>query len=341
METNASPTRSLAARDLLERFLALPAQEQFAHAQAVQEHLDASADGSTTYRLTKLAAQTAALDAMRAVADALGLEPGTAPTSTQFRETAPVAAPGVTINRVIRAFGRWRFARDVYEGHRPAAVHSARRLRRTQPGTTVEAAISDVQKWLASKPISHLTTLYDAWVEKQKAGRGAGERVPLSRGGLSSLLGLTWELVLAVAENRMTLAEAQAATSNAGSLREREPDNFGPDDLIPVRVIAEMLGGVTIGTVQKRMRRQGFPPPALSTSRLRLWRRSDVELTLADQPVPERTPNDLRQKYLEAHEVSALFGIRRENLKRSPRVPHPVMTISGFGFWLRDDCTGA
>jgi predicted DNA-binding transcriptional regulator AlpA len=307
----------------------------------VQEHVEASADSSTTYRLTKLAAQTAGLDAMRAVADALGLEPGTAPTSTQFRETAPVAAPGVTISHVIRAFGRWRFARDVYEGHRPAAVQSARRLPRTQPGTTVEAAISDVQEWLASKPVSHSTTFYDVWFEKQKGDRRPGERVPLSRGGLSSLLGLTWELILAVAEDRMTLAEAQAAMPNAGSLREREPDNFGPDDLIPMRVIAEMLGGVTIASVQKRIRRQGFPPPALITARLRLWRRSDVELTLADQPVPERAPNDLQEKYLEAHEVAALFGIRRENLKRSPRVPHPVMTVSGFGFWLRDECVAA
>lgn len=340
--TTESAPRSLAAGDLLERFLSLTPQEQIAHAQAVRGHLETDGLGDSTFRLAKLDEQAEALEAMRAVADALGLEPGIAPTSTQFRETAPAAAPGTTISRVISAFGRWRFARDVYEGNRPAAVHSARRLRRNQTGTpTIESAISEVQKWLASQPTSRTTTRYDAWVERQQAERPADEQPPLKRAGLCRLLGLAWEQILAVAEHRLTLAEAQAPTPVKGAVREREPDDFGPDDLIPVRVIAEMLGGVDIKTAQLRAQRQGFPPPALITSRLNLWRRSDVERALSGETVPERPVNDLREKYLEASEVGALFGIKPTNLKRSPRVPRPVMTISGFGLWLRDECSGS
>ncbi len=66
----------------------------------------------------KLEERKAALGAMRAVCEKLGLPDGTAPTVKQFSETARELDLSMTVATVTAAWGRWRFAQAALLGER-------------------------------------------------------------------------------------------------------------------------------------------------------------------------------------------------------------------------------
>lgn len=332
VQSMSSQLESVLARKMLAQFLRLPPDEQLDFLVAAHDHVGRTGQEAPMYQ-RNLALQAEALKAVGTIAAHIGNPRGVAPTTTEYRRHQPSLAPEWSLSRVIRVFGRWKFARQAYGGNRPTAVAQASRLRRVDGTATTDDADYTLAKWLAANPGAFTTVALDGWVDEQRlSGRNDGRLLKTDR--ICKLLGLKWPQVVPYARGELTLEEARLAQERLIS-RPRTPDNHGPDDLVPTRVAREMLGLAGDGAAIARLRAHGLPP-ALTTTRLKLWRREDVLAVAQGNVLHDRVENELRAKYLTADELAPIVGLNRTNLRRAPRVPEPVMSISGSPFWLRE-----
>lgn len=145
-------------RDIVvERFLALPPREQLATFRELRDQLAAP------YRAIKrdrvVAQRAAALEVLAAVAAHLGLPDGHAPTPTQFDAVCRELGLRSNRNRVRRAFGRWRFAKEQFLAQSGVSASGVRPPRAAR----YEAHEAAIRRWLATDPQDRRLSAYVAW----------------------------------------------------------------------------------------------------------------------------------------------------------------------------------
>lgn len=287
-------------------------------------------------------ARDEALSAMHAVAAALRLPEGKAPTATQMRNHARAAAPGWTTARVTTIFGRWRSATEAYEGRpEPLSARQRAHLRAARLGVFRQRDdyLAGVRAWLHTQPPSLTADDYDAWRREHNAALPDGEHPVVSYSMLRKALPWSWETTKLVASG--ALAAEDAPTRSASTTADRH----GPHDLIGIKTICELLG-LNRTAARNLTYSRTFPAPAYTQPRpprIRLWRRSTVIAFGNGAEVEECEPNDLQDFYLDAHAVAEALGLARITVttRSSPRVPDPAVLVAGLQLWMRRDIDAA
>jgi hypothetical protein len=115
---------------LLARVLDLPEAEQLKVQHGLTEALGGRL-GKETARAKQTRLRYEALEALRAAAQHLGLPPGQAPTTTEFKKAASEANLPMTFNAVYEAFEKsWETATRIYRGEKVPATAAQRAARR-------------------------------------------------------------------------------------------------------------------------------------------------------------------------------------------------------------------
>lgn len=159
---------------VLQRFLELEPAEQFAAYRAMRDYLGSrlkpiKRDGSVEERATSL-------DVFKQVAEHLSLDDGVAPTPAQFDAACRLLGLDWNRSRGGRAWGRWRFGRDVFLGHdHESAVRRQIRHAVGDRRRRTEAPLRGVRLWLLTKPADRTRSSYRAWARNYNADLGEGD----------------------------------------------------------------------------------------------------------------------------------------------------------------------
>lgn len=277
-----------------------------------------------------------AVAAVGAVACALGLADGEAPTSKQFRELAPEHAPGWSLAAVIRACGSWRGATESFLGRSSGPTARQRgymRAARRGVHRDRDDYLESVRLWLATNPPSRSAADYDAWRIEHNAKLGEGELRAVSYSMLRKVLPWGWDTTKAIADGLIDTTDAPARRPIRRRLK------IGPHDLIAFSHVRE-ISGLGITAARNLTYAPGFPAPAYTQPRpphIRLWVRRDVERFVRGHPVTAREANYLQSDYLDAQAVAEILGLARITVttRSSPRVPEPSVMLGGMQLWLR------
>lgn len=333
MARNSDESRALQVA--LQRFYDLAPADQLRAYEAIRDYLGEEIVETTAER--RIAERTAALEAMRRAAQHLGLPDDKAPSPAQFDEASRQAAPGWNRSRVVRAWGRWRWAKRAFLGERmPEPARRKAHRRAIGPRRAYEGHVAAIRRWLATSPPSETTQAYKEWaVEYNDALRPGELRMPTRAGSIQNQLRLSWEDCVHVGKGELSLDEAPKRER-----QRRETFSRGPHNLISLETVLEILRAAGHGYVDVRTTyRRGFPRPVIVKGRKRIWLRDDIEAYAAGKPVPQRQDNELGSQYLDATEVAKIVGLSATTIKRSgsPRIPPPVANVAAFGLWLRSE----
>jgi hypothetical protein len=318
-------------RAFVQRFADLSPENQLKAYQLIREALSQPREADTDRDVEN---KLAALDAMSQVADHLNLKSGVAPTVTQFDEAASALGLSWNKSRVIRVWGRWRFAAEAYRGERSAARTVNAPIARGRDRKT-EEYLPALRAWLKSNPVDRSHRAYTSWAKQRNARLASGEerlpiKIPVSH------LKVAWNDLKALAEGTLSLAEVQPFERLRSA-----PELPGPHNLIGTKGVAELLGLSPAGA-NVRLQRSDFPLPALQVPSVKLWRREDVEAYARGETFPDRVPNELRPLYLTSKEVADRFGCSVSLvINGSPRIPTSAVQMSGVRFWLKADVDAA
>jgi predicted DNA-binding transcriptional regulator AlpA len=316
----------------MRRFLALQLADQLRAYEQMREYLSAAARETKADR--ELRDRIEALDAIRKVADHLGLPEQKAPTADQFNEHAPAVAPGWNVSKVGRAWGSWRFACDVHRGERPRLSARQRGLQAKVSGRTRtrEEHLTSVRRWLATNPPRERVVDYEAWRREANANLAEGE-LPLPAYMTMWLeLPIVWADRKRVARGEMEPEEARLAKTS------RQADfTRGPHEFVSIPWIARRQH-LTMEQANRQSHRPEFPRSVLRLSRTRLWLREDVDAYAEGRAFPAREPGELQHLYLSSAETAELIGLRHASL-RNPRtvIPEPAGRVGHHPYWLREE----
>lgn len=327
--------RSSRAQALLRSFLELPTAEQLELYGLIGDHLGAEiADRS----LDRALRRAEGLKAMQRVYAHLKLPEGTAPKAREFDRAARELGLDVTARRVGMAFGRWRFAQDVFLGRdepRQTPEESAIRRALARPGTlSNEERLDGVRAWLKTEPVVLSLSAFSRWRRQENRRRHrSGETMIPGAVATREALALSWPLVVRVARGELSLEDAREQHRR----RVLEGGLGGPHDLVGIQEVLELAtGSFTISTLHSWIANGSFPVPVVVIQNRRLWIRSDVEAFLDDKPFPSRTENELGNLYFNSEEIARRFGLRADaNLVR--RLPPPTVHRSRRRLWLRSE----
>lgn len=272
-----------------------------------------------------------ALKVLAEVADHLG-KPGEMPTPDEFDATAAKIAPSWNRSKVIRAWGKWRFAKSAYLRGEVRTTGETRKLLSvvgTSKARSPESYVVFVRKWLDTNPSGTFKRDYQAWVKKYNETLKEGDDPAPSVYRVYSKLRITWEDVVRVARGEITLAEARPTQA-----RDRKLVCEGPHDLVSITEIQEKLG-CTRPTANTKTRKPGFPVPVFSTGRVRLWMREDVEAYLEGESFPKREEDELGDEYLRVIEVADRLGVAEVSVASYTvrHLPRPTVNLGGVRLW--------
>lgn len=332
----SDPQGSAELTAALERFSALSRREQFAAYEAMREHLAELAP--ETSRDRELRERAESLEAMATVARELGLPEGKAPTAKQFNAEAPRLAPEWDSSRVQRRWGRWRFAKEAYEGRvqRLPSFHIDAMRRARGARFSKEDCLDALRQWLASDPRRTTGEEYTRWRDEVHSRLPSDERPFPSQPTINLRLRIGLPAALRVARGEIELAAAQ-----------RSAEKVRPDDLTWTRTEHTLVGfewiarhaGITRKEVGRHANtRRDFPRPAARLSRRRVWLREDIETYYRGEAVPERPANWLQHLYLSAPEAAEMIGRDPGTLTLNiPTLPQAAGRASGHYFFLRSE----
>lgn len=315
-------------------FFELSPRDQVRAATQMRDFLGAAAPVETAAD-REIRDRNEALEVMAKVATHLGLAEGRAPTANQFDGACRALGIDWNRTRVIRAWGLWRNAGAAFRGESIAVTARQLGYQRRSRGrrSPYEDSITAVRRWLNTSPPATGVRDYDDWAREENNRIAAGGlRVPRSV-AVRTRLGLAWSDVLKGARREQELGDLPARIP-----REHFDWSDGPDDLISIRTVAELLGlGRT--AAEGRSRERGFPTSVAVFGRTRAWVRSDVEAFVAGAPVPDRLENELRVRYLDAHELCPLIGLSPSSIQtqRKSSFPPPTGCVASTRYWLRAD----
>lgn len=318
----------------------LPVREQMMVFQALRDYLGGEVGEETIFD-KEIHGRQAALDVMRRVTEHWQLPPGTAPTTTQHKQTPSEVTDGWSVTRVGQAWGRYRFAQQAFRGEAIPETVAQRSLRRSTSGRDHgrESYLSGVRRWLETNPASRGIPDYEDYVRdhnsKALSGKERGITLACSQ-SVTSALGLRWRDVL-----RLGDGAADYDALRAQALHEELTKDHGPLRLISSRGVAHMLGRRST-TVMYMYRRGELPVSVLILARARGWLIEDIEAFIAGRPVPARQEDELRPRVMSTAEVAALLGVTHGGLtsmlhQKSRSAPPPDGRLSHYHYWMREE----
>ncbi len=327
------PPSRIEINAVLQRVLALPDVAKFEIFKELQDDLSAAVLSSPKTRMIEQRNET--LRALEEAREHLGLPVGTPPTAKQFDTAAKALKLPWSSAAVIRLWGRWSVAVDVYKGERGETTTKRRQPRRKR---TKHAAdyLADTLVWLESKPEDLSRASYDSFALKYNLSVDLDD--DLSTGEtISNSLSLRWANVLAVAKGELTRDEA-----GEQELAETLPAKV-KDALLGVQGIAHFLG-VSGGTVASQAGEDPlFPVAVAHIQNKRAWLYEDIKLYKRGLPPPKRTEGEQQFLFVDAIELAARLEITRNALririkrKTWGKVPKPEGAIAtGRYYWKRD-----
>lgn len=323
----------------LQRFYALLPKDQLAVYRAARDYLAARIHETKRGRLVE--ERAAAIDALEAVASHLKLEPGVAPTPRQFDEAAHAldlrCGRGQRWNRsrVGRAWGKWRFAKEVFLGRRLRDSADQRAWRRATAGRvrTQEAAVVAIRLWLATNPTKETVRDYETWAAEHDDVLKAGELPLPNATTIRNRIPITWADIVRLARGEISLDEGRPRRRHV-----RRRHAHGDHELISAAGVGALLGTQSRALTKQQLSEPSFPTPVVVLNRVRLWLREDVVAYKRGGKVPERKQNELRHLYLTTAEVMKATGLSRSGLEqRAHGVPAPAIKAGSINLWLRTE----
>jgi hypothetical protein len=281
-----------------------------------------------------------ALDAMRKVAEHLGLPPGVPPKNAAYKKVPKDVAPEWSATRVGDVWGRYRTAERAYRGERVPESPGQRSHRRGHSGKARagETYFAGVRQWLETEPASVTTKDYDGFARdynaKVLAGRQPGPRLVLS-GAVGQGTALGWYDVVAVARR-----DAEFERLQRQRVEERLEANGGPLGVIAVGTVALILGCNKSEVTNARVRGDAFPVAVLNLGRTHAWVADDVRAHRDGKPYPRRAPGAMQHLVMGAEELADRLGYTADSLRvarhnKATSVPQEDGRIGQTLYWLR------
>lgn len=334
-ETALTDERELA----LQRFYALLPKDQLVVYRAARDYLASRVHETKRDRLVE--ERAAAIDALETVAAHLKLELGVAPTPRQFDDAAHAldlrCERGQRWNRsrVSRAWGKWRFAKEVFLGRRlrDSADQRARRRATAGRARTQEAALVAIRLWLTTSPATETVRDYETWAAEQDDVLKAGELPLPNATTIRNRIPITWPDILSLARGEISLDQGRPPRRHI-----RRRHSHGDHHLVSAAGVGEILGTATRPLTKQELSKPSFPTPVVVLNRVRLWLREDVVAYKKGRAVPERTENELRHLFLTTPEVLKATRLSRTGLEHGAYgVPSPTIKAGSINLWLRSE----
>jgi hypothetical protein len=291
---------------VMRRIYALSPRDQLEVHRLLSQHLGDELGDETEFA-RQARERREAMEAMERVAKHLGLAAGVAPTVTQYRDAWNPAAQEWSSARVIRAWGRYRFAEQAFRGERIPPTAAQRSLQRYSSGKAhwFEPPLVGVRQWLGTNPPSETGLDYDNYVREHNSALVSGKIEGLAliqRTAVRRSLGLRWPDVLRVARS-----EADAAPLQARYEKERLEADKGPLGVISTTTIGLLLD-VSRPQVYRTRQLDGFPKPVVKVSKHYGWVLADVLAYRDGQPFPRRERGEMQHLVMECEELAELLG---------------------------------
>lgn len=321
--------------EVLRRCFELPWEDLYEVWRVVGSYLEPS--GARETKVSKqLRERAEAVDCLRRAAERLGLSPDESPTVEQYKSVRDELGLPLTARQIELRWEGWRFATLALTGERSVETSAQRSLRRAASGRRYghEEYLVGVREWLDGppKPASTTTKDYDKWARARNESPGA-RPVVLST-AVNGGLGLTWELVLRVAQFEMQLDEAQQL------MLDEMTAASGPFQLVATGGIA-LIYKTSKGHAGDITGRTGFPAPVAVIGGSKVWYRKDVEAHKAGRKV-RRQGGELQERLVTSGEYSRRSGWTQATIhglvhNETPSVRKPAGSAGGRTFWLRED----
>lgn len=331
---SATQTATPLARErelVVNRFFALPRRDQLAAYSVIRAALAEEVEENEDDRRSE--ARAATVDAMAQVAAELGLGPGEAPTPQQFDQTAKRLGLDTNRSRVIRAWGKWRFAKIEYLGRTPANTRSRGHRAGQTRASAYEGHLASIRLWLESNPLDRRLVSYDNWARAyNRTPPGKLRPVPLRPDISGEGYNVSWLDLVAIAADELKLEQAAPRQK-----KRRERYCRGPYDLVSYEDIVELVSK-SRKSVRLAMTRPDFPTPVVVLPQVELYLRDDIVAYTKRRPFPSRRPNELRELYLTVKEAATLKGVtwRRIDAGRDG-APRPSVRRGSAKLWLREE----
>ncbi len=349
------PERSSELEEAIRRFVQLAPEDQFELYEQARDHLGELPDGHDA-RAVAIRYRYEALEAIGKVARHLGLPDKQAPTVQQFEATSKELGLEFSKSKVIRAWGRWRFASQAFVGGYLAysAAQATRKREVEWYDKGYEEPIEAVRRWLATKPPKETVKAYAAWAEEQNRGAKPGARKLPIYEAIRQRVGCNWADTVKIARGERTTKEARAEPTKGLSIAANRNRHFANKwelrrDALKRLPDLVALGDITrlLGTTKKRATRRcqasGFPKPVQTTTQgHRFWLREEVEAHLAGRnraSADRARARSLMQSPDVAKRLNIGAGKMKSDLvrKRWHAIPPPSMKHAQVSFWLETE----
>ena len=297
---------------LLARVLELPSREQLWIHHELGESIGGGL-GAESKRARQARLRNEAIEAMRAAADYLQLPEGQAPSVNEFKKAAQETQLPMSFSTVYGAFEkRWEIASRFYEGKNvppTAAQRSAQRAIKGRNRTNKEAPLTGLRLFLGQvpPPPSTRSTDYEEWaVEFNENLLPGAKRLVETAEQIRNVSRATWRDCLAVAQNEITLDEAQE------NCLENHLAESGP--LIGHYLASRVLDR---SPDARHATQRGYPEPVVCLGgRNWLWRLSDIRAFGEGKRHFTHEKGFLQEAYVDTGQVAARLGIGSPGLIR-------------------------
>lgn len=335
MAIKTQPPQSRRQReDAMRRVMELPDRDKFEVFEQLKDYLSSALSGESKED-QQLRQRKEALEAMRQVATHLGLKDGEAPTPKQFDQAAHEMSIEWTSAKVIRAYERWRNAKQALLDEWVPRSAAQRTLVRATTGRKRkhEEYLAGVRSWLETEPASQQMCDYDEWAAETNDKRSDDAAPLVKSNALRSALEVGWEQIKSAALGETTLDSAfrrKAALETKG----------GQEPLVGSTAAAVILGR-SISELGTWISKAEFPSHVAKLNGTRVWRRTDIEDFHDGRVFPARREGCDQRLYVDQKEMAELmdkdwFILRRRIWQeRWDVVPKPAGKAGRSWYWRR------
>lgn len=268
-----------------------------------------------------------------------GLSATEAPTIPQYDDARRDLDLPMSHSTVWRLFGGWEWAQEhCIGGHAPELSPRQVNLVRAEKGILRVSApyIEQIREWLdREEPISLTAEDYVAYVIAFNDALPPSHEPLVGPETITKQLGIYWEDAVAVAQDKMSLRDAQE--KRLGGLRDA-----GPMALIGKTDIAR-LRGRTVPQISRDMNSTRFPVHVAVINGVRARLLGDVRAYYEQRGVPRRTAEELQDQFLDSRDMQERLGRSGDYLRTAThqkawhRIPKPAGSVSQNNYWLRGE----
>jgi len=334
-------SNEMSAEIIFERALALPHRQKLELHSLLGEWLQEVGEvpSPSDRRADR---QKQALAAMEAVAEALVLAEGQAPTTTQFNAACKQLGLGWNVSSVGRAFNGWRNAKDAFEGGRlPEGSRQIRQRRHVSgPRRTRNTHLQDVRDWLASDPGVESIEDYERWRRRRNDQLvGTEERLIGDWNSVRRVFpGVNHEQLIAAAKEDVTDYAAYCREK----VEERLAAEHNPVGLVGLADTAALLCVSEYAVRRAAITSADYPNIVVKLANQSFLYLPDVRAYAAGERKPTLAENALSESVMGTTEVATELGLTRDALlsliarRRDWRTPMPDGQASDIHYWRRE-----